>query len=79
MQNETEMKFAVSHLVGDEETILRLFGPEQKQQALCFARAVVKDYDRGLVCVFTAVFRAGTMERVDDGLRLYDGFRCGNS
>ena len=77
MQNKTERKFAVSHLVGDEETILQLFGPEQRQQALDFAKMAAGDYDRGLICLFTADFLTGTMERADGSLRLYDGFRCG--
>lgn len=77
MQNKTERKFVVSHLVGDEETILRLFEPEQRQQALDFAKTVTGDYHRGLICVFTADFLTGTMERADGSLRLYDGFRCG--
>ena len=76
MRNEVERKLAVSHLVGDEETVLRLFGPEQRQQALDFAKTAAGDYDRGLICVFTADFLPRTMERADGCLRLYDGFRC---
>lgn len=74
MQENTRMCYAVEWTVGDDVTLLRLFTPEEKAEAIAFAREAARKLDRGLVTVGQAPFEAGTRE--GNCLRLLEGFRC---
>lgn len=74
MQNT--MKFAVSRVVGDEETILKLFEGNQKDAAVSCAKQAAKEYPTGLIVLFQAAFTPEG-SRADERMRMYEAYRCG--
>lgn len=74
MQNT--IKFAVTRVVGDDETILKLFKETQLEEARAYGKQAAHNYNTGLITLFKAAF-APDGTRADDRFRLYDCYRCG--
>lgn len=76
MQNT--MKFAVSRIVKNEETVLTLFEANQKEAAVSYGEQAAREYSTGLIIVFKAAFTTEG-NRADNRVRLYEGLECGES
>ena len=69
-------QLAVKHTVGDEETIIKVFAVDQKEQAKSFAMKTASNYHTGIISAFSAFFIEGTMERADGRMVLYEAYPC---
>jgi len=76
MRENAEMRFAVEWVAGDDVTVLKLFGTDEKQAAIDYAREITREFDRGLVTVIRANFDAETQQITENCFSLYEGFRC---
>lgn len=77
MRENTEMRFAVEWVVGDDVTVLKIFGEDEKQAATDYAREIAKELDRGLVDVIRAAFDVETQRIAGNGFTIYEGFHAG--
>lgn len=50
------MKFAVTRIVGNEETIIRTFPEEEKQNAIEYGREIAKGNISGVIACIKALF-----------------------
>ena len=49
------MKFAVTHIVGNEETIIRTFPENEKQQAIEYGKMTAESNVRGVIACIKAL------------------------
>lgn len=76
MRKNVGMRFAVEWVAGNDVTVLKLFGKDEKQAATDYARKISKEFDRGLVTVIRAPFDDETQRMEGERFSLYEGFRC---
>ena len=50
------MRFAVTHIVGNEETIIKTFPEEEKQKAIEYGREIAKGNTSGIIACIKALF-----------------------
>ena len=77
MQESVETRFAVEWVTGDDVTVLKLFGKNEKQTAIDYARKTAKKFDRGIIDVIQAVFDIETQQIAKNGFALYEVFHAG--
>lgn len=65
------MKFAVTHIVGSEETIIKTFQADEKQQAIEFGKKSAKDNTIGVIACIEALFDDNN-NRVDNECKVYE-------
>ena len=77
MRGNSETRFAVEWVVGDDVTVLKIFGEDEKQAATDYAREIAKELGRGLVDVIRAAFVTETQRIAGNGFAIYEGFHAG--
>ena len=65
------MKFAVTHIAGNEETIIRTFPETEKQQAIDYGRMTAESNVRGVITCIKALFDEND-NRVDNRCWIFE-------
>ena len=65
------IKFAVTHIVGNEETIIKTFPGEEKQKAIEYGIEIAKDNTSGVIACIKALFDDNN-NRADNKCQVYE-------
>jgi len=71
------LKFAISHVVGNDEEIIKHFDKDQKEVAKSYGYQIREKYDKGCIEVFLARF--DEVGNIKDGEReVFEVWICGD-
>ena len=72
---KNQKKFAITHVVKNEEEIIKTFPDGNKDEALAFGEEASKSFDVGLVVCISALFNEDN-ERADNTCWVYEVWKC---
>lgn len=65
------MKFAVTHIIGNEENVIRMFPEEEKQKAIEYVRITAERNTSGVIACIKALFDNNN-NRADNKCQVYE-------
>ena len=71
-----EKKFVVLRVVGNDETVLKIFGNDEKEAAIAYGESVARENTVGTIACIRAWFDASGQKR-DDIMEIFEAWKAG--
>ncbi len=72
-----ETKFVVLRVVGNDETVLKIFDDDEKDAAIAYGESVARENTIGTIACIRAWFDAAGQKR-DDIMEIFEAWKAGS-